>query len=190
MVHCHPDVILERYSIRDPASPRMVGIPFACKERLERHGFNAVVSGTAVNRRLNLTGPIPRRTEYEDVGGPFFLDAGGTRPDPIHDDLALWFETAEGLVVVLGCAHAGIVNTVDCCRRQSGVERVHALIGGFHLVNADENRLTKTIAALRTMDPDLLAACHCTGARAVERLKTAFPETFIECHGGSVFRCR
>lgn len=184
----HPDVMLDRFSIKEPAKPKNVGIPEISRNRLKQNGLSEVTEATVLHDVLHLTGPIPRCTEYEDVGGPFFLDAEGAQPDPIRDDLALWWVGSEGLVIVLGCAHAGIINTVRHCRRLSGIDRVHALIGGFHLVNADEHRLEKTIAALKDIGPQILASCHCTGRAAVEQLRSAFPQAFTECHAGSVFQ--
>jgi len=186
-VYAHPDATLERYSIKDPAAPKLVGIPAESLQRLQQNGFTAVEGPTQVNETLWLTGKVSRETGYEDVGGPFYLDAKGTQPDPITDDQALWFLADKGLVVILGCAHAGIINTIQLCRKQSGIQHIHALIGGFHLVNADEHRLTHTIRKLKDVAPDTLAACHCTGTAAVERMKAVFPDTFFECGAGSVF---
>jgi 7,8-dihydropterin-6-yl-methyl-4-(beta-D-ribofuranosyl)aminobenzene 5'-phosphate synthase len=115
-------------------------------------------------------------TACEDTGGPFFLDTGAHRPDPIDDDLALWIDTPTGLVVCVGCAHAGLVNTLVQVQRLTGGRRVRAVIGGFHLVNADQERLDRTIEALRTLAPDEIMPCHCTGEAAIRTLVAAFGE--------------
>lgn len=120
---------------------------------------------------IGITGPIPRECPFEDTGGPFFLDEDGRQTDSIEDDQALWFDTTEGLVVVVGCCHAGIINTVDHVRRITGKERVRGIVGGLHLVNASGDRLEKTLVELRGLDLEFLIPCHCTGRPAIEKLR-------------------
>ena len=138
--------------------------------------------------RIGLTGPIPRVTGFEDTGGPFFLDPEGESPDPIEDDLALWIRTDDGLVVCAGCSHAGIVNTLDYVRGLAGGARVRAVIGGLHLLEASSQRMDRTIAALRLLEPDFLVPCHCTGEKAVAALKEAFGERVSPGAAGMTFR--
>jgi 7,8-dihydropterin-6-yl-methyl-4-(beta-D-ribofuranosyl)aminobenzene 5'-phosphate synthase len=123
-----------------------------------------------------VTGVISRLTDYEDTGGPFFLDAAGEHPDPIEDDLALWIRTEEGLVVVVGCSHAGLVNTLKTAVRLAGTSRIRAVIGGFHLLEASFSRTAQTVRALRALSPETILPCHCTGVRALETLRRAFGE--------------
>lgn len=96
-----------------------------------------------------LTGHIPRKTDFEDTGGPFYLDPHGKHPDLIADDLALWIRTDQGLVICLGCCHAGLVNTIHHIRSISGTEIIRAIIGGFHLLHADSRRIEGTTEVLR-----------------------------------------
>jgi 7,8-dihydropterin-6-yl-methyl-4-(beta-D-ribofuranosyl)aminobenzene 5'-phosphate synthase len=121
------------------------------------------------------TGEVPRETSFEDTGGKFFLDGAGTQPDPLVDDQALFFDTAEGLVVVLGCAHAGVVNTLRHVRRLTGNRPIHTVVGGLHLLAAGPERMEATVAALREVDVGRLALAHCTGFAAVARLCMEFP---------------
>jgi 7,8-dihydropterin-6-yl-methyl-4-(beta-D-ribofuranosyl)aminobenzene 5'-phosphate synthase len=176
-VYFHPAVTRSRFSIRD-GKAKPIGMPVASRLAL------ASVPGSRLFRveeplapwnGVGLSGPIPRCTDFEDVGGPFFLDAGGSEPDPVSDDLAAWIRTAEGLVVILGCCHAGLVNTVTHCREQSGENRIAAIIGGMHLGEAGPERLARTVAALAALRPALLVPCHCTGENAVAALQDAFP---------------
>jgi 7,8-dihydropterin-6-yl-methyl-4-(beta-D-ribofuranosyl)aminobenzene 5'-phosphate synthase len=109
-------------------------------------------------------------------------------PDPLEDDLALWLRTPRGLVVILGCGHAGLINTLTCARRLSGGERLHAVLGGFHLGGASESRLLRTAAALRTLEPDLVVPCHCTGAQAIARFREALGERVVPGAAGMRFR--
>lgn len=132
-----------------------------------------ITASLRIGASIGLSGPIPRHTNYEDTGGPFFLDREGTRPDPIEDDLALWIETESGLIVCAGCSHAGIVNTLDYIRSLNRGTRIRALIGGFHLKDASESRIEKTAEVLAGLHPDHVVPCHCTGNRAVAVLRSA-----------------
>jgi 7,8-dihydropterin-6-yl-methyl-4-(beta-D-ribofuranosyl)aminobenzene 5'-phosphate synthase len=148
----------------------------AALDRLPEERLHWVQQSMQLAGTVGLSGPIPRLTACEDTGGPFFLDTGAHRPDPIDDDLALWIDTPTGLVVCVGCAHAGLVNTLVQVQRLTGGRRVRAVIGGFHLVNADQERLDRTIEALRTLAPDEIMPCHCTGEAAIRTLVAAFGE--------------
>ena len=124
-----------------------------------------------LRRGIGISGPIPRITAFEDTGGPFFLDERKIQPDLINDDLSLCFETTEGLVILTGCCHSGPINTVSHIRKISGIERVHGIIGGLHLLNAGEERLQATQQFLADCRPDFLIPCHCTGAHVAEQLQ-------------------
>ena len=136
---------------------------------------------------IGLTGPVPRTTSYEDVGGPFFLDKAGDTPDPIIDDQSLWIATPAGLIVCTGCCHAGLINTLQYIQNISGISRVRAIIGGFHLVNADSTRLHRTVEALHRIGPERLIPCHCTGSGAIDVLQAAFGDIVTPCRSGDVF---
>lgn len=129
------------------------------------------------------TGEVPRQTDYEDTGGQFYCGDQGCREDTIPDDLSLFFRTEAGLVVVLGCAHAGLINILEHCMRLTG-ERIHAVAGGMHLLHASEERMASTIGALRVIAPRWLAPNHCTGDAAVAQLYAAFPGQVLELHAG------
>lgn len=139
---------------------------------------------TAVAPGVFVTGEIPRHTAYEDTGGQFFLDPACSRPDPIPDDQAVYFDTAPGIVVLLGCAHAGVINTLDYVRQFSG-RPIHAVIGGMHLVHATPARLSHTIAELKRIAPAIIAPAHCTGRLATAALQNTFPLQFADCSAGA-----
>jgi 7,8-dihydropterin-6-yl-methyl-4-(beta-D-ribofuranosyl)aminobenzene 5'-phosphate synthase len=130
------------------------------------------------------TGQVPRLHEIEDTGGPFFLDEAASLPDPILDDLALYLPGPDGLTVLLGCAHAGAINTLEFILLQIGGAPIRALVGGLHLAAAGEERVAWTVDALRRLRVARMGFCHCTGWRAVRRLQSAFPqESFEACAG-------
>jgi 7,8-dihydropterin-6-yl-methyl-4-(beta-D-ribofuranosyl)aminobenzene 5'-phosphate synthase len=188
-IYAHPAVTSPRYSIRR-GSAKSIGMPQAGRSALEAVDANIhwVAQPLELVAGVSLTGPIPRITDYEDTGGPFFVDSAGARRDPISDDLALLVRTDRGLVVVVGCSHAGVVNTLRHAVGVSGGPRLHAVLGGFHLIEAGETRLSRTMLALGDLGPDLIVPCHCTGEAAVERLRQTFGERVVPGSAGSMFR--
>lgn len=175
-LHCHPAVIKPRYSIRNGVA-KAIGMPEPARKAIDRLPAQQRVFETRPvlwSADVGLTGPIPRRTTFETTGGPFFLDRQGSQPDAIEDDQALWVRVHEGIVVVTGCCHSGLINTLTRVRELAGDDPILALIGGFHLLNADEERLGQTIDTLREFQPGQLILCHCTGDGAVSALVGEF----------------
>ncbi len=189
-VYGHPGIVAPRWAVRD-GETRAIGIPapsLAAVEGLAPARRTWVSAPLPLGPRMGLTGPIARCTDFEDPGGPFFLDPAGRHPDPISDDLALWIDTRHGVVVCVGCCHAGLVNTLAQVRRINGQKPIHALIGGFHLVAAGRLRLDRTIATLRGLQPALVVPCHCTGEPAMAALQAAMPEQVRFGAAGTVYR--
>jgi 7,8-dihydropterin-6-yl-methyl-4-(beta-D-ribofuranosyl)aminobenzene 5'-phosphate synthase len=135
------------------------------------------------------TGPIERQLPFEKPGSPgnldpglFHLIDGRLVPDTVPDDQAVCVNVAGlGLVVLTGCSHAGVINTVAAAKRITGVDKVHAVMGGFHLgfPGTPESKTDQTIAAMRDIDPVLVAPMHCTGFKAASRFSTEMPDRFL-----------
>ena len=177
-VYAHPAALNTRYSVR-PEKVKFIGMPAASRQTLEKLPQNRrhwSESPLFLTERVGITGFIPRVNDYEDAGGPFYFDSAGEFADPVHDDQALWINSSQGLIICAGCAHAGIINTINYIREISGCNRIHAVIGGLHLVNASQLRIDKTIEALRVINPHLIVPCHCTGAAATEQILTSFQD--------------
>jgi len=181
----HP-AATEKKFIRSPkGKPRRISTGF-----LESGDFgksrlvHRVTEPSEVVPGVWVTGGIPRRSGFEDVGGPFFLDEKLTVPDPIADDMALYLPGADGLSVIFGCAHAGCVNTLDHIIRQAGNTAVRTLIGGLHLAAASPERMDRTVEFLLSLMPQRLGFCHCTGAAAIHRIWSEFPDACVEIHSG------
>ncbi|HOW96469.1 MAG TPA: MBL fold metallo-hydrolase [Kiritimatiellia bacterium] len=181
-----PEAGKERYSLRDGV--RAIGMPAPARAALAAAGGRVTWSAQPVEVAPNVwtTGEIPRATDYEDVGGPFFLDAGGKTPDRLPDDQALWTECARGLVVVLGCAHSGVVNTLEYIAKLTGTRQFHAVLGGMHLAAASQERLAATAAALTRYDVAVLGPGHCTGDAAAAYLAEHTACRLWPCHAGKV----
>jgi 7,8-dihydropterin-6-yl-methyl-4-(beta-D-ribofuranosyl)aminobenzene 5'-phosphate synthase len=184
-IFLHPAAMRPKFSGSHNGPARDIGMSEAGKQTLA-NAEKKVVPTTAcleVVEGLFVTGEIPRQTDFEDVGGKFCLDAGCQQPDSLVDDQALFFETPDGVVVLLGCAHAGVVNTLRHIERLTNGKRFHAVIGGMHLLHAAPARLHATIEALRRWNVSKLVPMHCTGLAAMMRLWAEFPN---RCGSGGV----
>ena len=127
-------------------------------------------------------GEIARHNEFEKgMPNAFFEEEGREKWDPISDDTALVANVkGKGLVVLSGCAHSGIVNTVNYAREVTGVEKVHVIMGGFHLAGpAFADILEPTTQALKALEPDYIIPTHCTGREAIMHIEEKVPEAFI-----------
>ena len=181
------DATISRFSCRpDEQPPRQIGMAEAVRQALGQLPAERriVLEGPRYLRPgIGITGPVPRHSDFEDTGGPFYLTPEKSHPDPITDDLSLWFETADGLTILTGCCHSGLVNTVRQAQRVSGISRIHGIIGGLHLLNARQVRLDATLSFLHECTPDFLLPCHCTGAHVIEKLRSEFGETTVKSAG-------
>jgi len=184
-VYAHPDVRRESFSGATRETLRPVGMPAASRQALDNSAtFKDTQDVTKLAPGLFVSGEIPRVSEFEDTGGHFWHDAECRRPDMIADDQALLADTPEGVVVVLGCAHAGLVNTLLHVGRILPERPIRAVVGGLHLGRADAIRLTRTIDALRAWPETLFVPQHCTGFAAATALWNAFPGRVMVCPTG------
>lgn len=185
-LHLHPRACEAKFSGAGGAA-RCISSAFVETQEF-RSGDRAIIASAEPREIVPgvwCTGEISRSNDFEDTGGPFFLDRELRRPDPLLDDQALFFPTTDGLVVVLGCAHAGLINTLAHIRRVSGVSRVHAVLGGMHLERATARRMDQTVAALCELGVQRLGGGHCTGGAALRRFWSEFPERCVELHAGA-----
>lgn len=174
---------------RDP-----VELPTTSRGALEGAGFEIVEErqpSFLLEGSLLVTGEVDRTTEFEQ-GFPIHQAnrEGRWQPDPlILDDQALVARVrGRGLVVLTGCGHSGIVNIVRYARRLTGEDRVHAVIGGFHLGGPlFEKVIAPTCDALAAFEPDHLVPCHCTGWRAIHAIAARFPTAFLQNAVGTRF---
>jgi 7,8-dihydropterin-6-yl-methyl-4-(beta-D-ribofuranosyl)aminobenzene 5'-phosphate synthase len=113
---------------------------------------------------------------------------GEERPDTLPDDQSLYLVTDLGLVVILGCAHRGMINIVEHAREVTGVETVYLVLGGTHLVGADDRQIEQTIAAIRRLDIRHLGVSHCTGPEASVHLAGALGDRFFFNRAGTQLR--
>lgn len=173
-VYCHPDVLSPRYSIKPGEPVRDIAVPRAEREALlsiPDHLMHWISGPVNILATVGVTGTIDRQHLLEDTGGPFFLDQTSQTPDPIMDDMSIWIQTVRGLIIITGCCHAGLINTVCHIHRVTGVDRVRGIVGGLHLLNASCERLKATCHTLFEWNPEFVIPCHCTGEEAVSLLQ-------------------
>jgi 7,8-dihydropterin-6-yl-methyl-4-(beta-D-ribofuranosyl)aminobenzene 5'-phosphate synthase len=138
---------------------------------------------------LVTTGEVRRQTDFEEVGIALFTLADGqVVQDTMKDDISVLGQVRDkGLVIVTGCSHAGIVNIVKHSVAMTGENRIAAILGGFHLLAASEERIGKAVAALSQFDTGMISAGHCTGFKAQMALYQTFKERFKPLQTGMVF---
>ena len=187
-VYAHRHVLSPKFVCTRPGHSRAIGMPDQVKQTFSEHvNISWVEEPTEIAEGVYLTGPIPRDNDFEDTGGSFFKDADCKKPDDMLDDQAAFLETGHGLVVLLGCGHAGIINTLNYIRCLIGETKIYAVIGGLHLLNASQYRLQQTVSALRSFSIPSLIPCHCTGSHASKYLQETLGKQVVPGHSGWVF---
>ena len=184
----HPDVWQAKYSKRKNEEGKYIGIPFHQSE-LESLGARFVYSRDSfkISENILTTGEIPMVTEYETIDAALMIKENDMmKPDPLMDDRAVIIKTAQGLVIVLGCAHRGMINTIYHAQEITGIKDIYAVIGGSHLIGSSEERLWQTIAALKEINVQKLGLCHCTDLPVISVLAQEFGEKFLFNKAGSV----
>ncbi|MFX1402821.1 MAG: MBL fold metallo-hydrolase [Promethearchaeota archaeon] len=138
-----------------------------------------------------VTGEIPRNTDFEKgFLKQRFLSNGKWKPDPwVRDERSIVINVKrKGLVVISGCAHAGIINTIHLAQQITEVGEVHAVIGGFHLAGRDcEPRINQTVKMLRKLNPKIVVPMHCTGWRGKYAILKAMPQAFVWNSVGNLY---
>ena len=174
-VFLHPAALGVKFSTRGGGAPRDIGIPQVDREALsERAKLRWTVGPTRIGEHLTLTGPIPRVVAFEDAEGDFFKDANACTADPLVDDQAAFVETEKGIIVFLGCAHAGVVNTLRYVADITGGRPIHAVVGGMHLASASRPQVEAAIQSIVEMGVSRVVPAHCTGLVAAALLQERF----------------
>jgi 7,8-dihydropterin-6-yl-methyl-4-(beta-D-ribofuranosyl)aminobenzene 5'-phosphate synthase len=185
-VICHPDIWAPKYARVDDRE-FYVGIPFQRLE-LESLGarFNLTREPVRLGHSIMTTGEVPMNTAFEKIDPDVFVMKDGTlQQDPLADDLALIIQTEVGMIVILGCAHRGIINTLQRAQELTGNKTVYAAIGGAHLFRASEYQIERTIAALKGMGIKKLGLSHCTGMPAAIRISQEITDAVFLNNAGT-----
>ena len=187
-VYVHPAAFEPKYIRNSDGTAREIGMRFLDENKVREKSDELIWTKepTEICPGLFVTGEIPRVTDFEDTGGAFFLDEQCQQPDPLIDDQAMFFDSPRGTVVLLGCAHSGVINTLQYIRRLTDNRPFHTIMGGMHLLSASEKRMDKTVSELRQLGVQRLLPAHCTGFAAILRLSNEFPGRCAPCSVGTV----
>ncbi len=180
----HPAAYRERWRRKDDGT--LVG-PFQPTPRKEWEAAGAkIITSSKPYKLLEgcwTTGYVPRNS-FETAGRPkqwLYREESEFLPDDVDEDQAIIINVKDkGLVILSGCAHSGIVNTIEQAKSFTGIDKVYAIIGGFHLARAKEEEITKTIEYIKSEHPSLVAPSHCSGFQAISRFAQEMPDEFIE----------
>ena len=187
-VYAHPEIFVERFW----GEQRLfIGIPFR-RSYLESSGaeFRFSRDLVEVGPGVYLSGEIPRRNTFE-VGDTemvaVYADGREKQPDPLKDDYSLIVKTAKGLVVVLGCAHAGMVNILDYVREKFPGEKIFSVFGGTHMGFSDDKQFDETLKVIDNYEIDKLGVSHCTGLAKSAKIYARMSERFFfACVGATL----
>jgi 7,8-dihydropterin-6-yl-methyl-4-(beta-D-ribofuranosyl)aminobenzene 5'-phosphate synthase len=190
-VHAHLHVFLDRIAVlkeEDREIKRFIGILYK-KRYLESLGANFVFNTdfTEVEKGLFLTGEVPRQTNFEKPDPRLFSEMDGAMTNDLFlDDQSLILDTDKGIVLILGCAHSGMINIINHVINKMGKDKFHAILGGTHLDFLTPEQLEESIKSLKRMEIGKIGVSHCTGMKAAFRLQQEFGDRFFYGWVGSV----
>jgi 7,8-dihydropterin-6-yl-methyl-4-(beta-D-ribofuranosyl)aminobenzene 5'-phosphate synthase len=185
------ETFARRFAIR-PSDKEPQDIGTLDRDEVEKLGVVEIIEVSEPREIIPggyLTGRVPRVTEYE-MGNPNLLVKRGEHleQDLFEGELAMVFAVkGRGLVILSGCAHIGIVNIVKQALNMTGISKIHTIIGGFHLVNAQSSLVDRYIEDIRGFAPDYIVPTHCTGFETVTRFAREMPEQFILNTAGTTY---
>jgi 7,8-dihydropterin-6-yl-methyl-4-(beta-D-ribofuranosyl)aminobenzene 5'-phosphate synthase len=180
-VVAHPHVFQDKFVYIKDMVTHPCGMPFS-REDLEGLGarFNLSARPVQLNSFTMTTGEVQVSTGHEKIDSTLHIKEGESfQPDELADDLGIIIKTEKGLVLLLGCAHRGIINTINHARKVTGIDKVYAVIGGTHLISAGPEQLDATVAALKEMKIKKLGTSHCTGLIPASILAHEFKGSFF-----------
>ena len=183
-VYMHPAAVEPKFS------RRVGGVKYngMCESAIEAiRGREVILSEgpTEICEGVVVTGRVPRVNDFEGVGGAFFRDEMCIERDLIDDDQTLFVEMERGVVIVFGCCHSGVVNTLNYISNLTGRDDFYAAMGGMHLLHSSDERIEKSMLAFKKYGLEKVFPAHCTGEKAVAKFKETFKERCLECSAGS-----
>jgi len=187
-IYLHPAATEPKFS-KKFSGAKLIGMSDSAKKAIQGRDVIWTATPAQLFPGIKVTGQVAHINNFEDVGGAFFLDENCQKSDKLLDDQSLFIESAKGLIVVFGCAHSGVVNTLDYIRKSTGQNKIYAVIGGMHLANASQIRIANTIDAFKKYEIQKIVPLHCTGQSAVENFKNAFGDKCLSLGTGKQICC-
>lgn len=188
-IFAHPDIFRPSFVLK----PEFMNYGMVCensKESIERLGGYFILCKSPIEPfpGVLITGEVERTIDFEESGGVSCFtidDKGYLVPDKLQDDFSLVINVGEkGLVIITGCGHAGVVNIIKHSIRHSGVDKLEGIVGGFHLLEAEEERVDKTVDIIKEFSPSWIAPTHCTGLIPTSKFALAFENKFRQINAG------
>ncbi len=187
------EAFAHRYTVR-PGAAEPSDLGQLKREDIEAAGVKIVEvkAPTEIVPGAYFTGNIERVTAYEKVAATFTIKRGDKiEHDTFPGEQGLFIKVkGKGLVVLSGCAHAGIVNTVKQAQKAAGTDKIHAIMGGFHLINAKPEIIQSTVADIKAMKPDMIVPAHCTGFETIVAFSKEMPNEFVLNTAGTQYTFR
>jgi len=183
----HPDIFAPKHFYIKDFVEKHIGIPFP-REELEALGarFNLSKAPVKLSENMLTTGEVEITVDFEKIDKDLHVKEGGAQVrDKLADDLGIIIKTDQGLVILLGCGHRGIVNTLLHAQKVTGIKEIYAVIGGTHLIGADKDQLQSTIDAVKRFNIKKLGASHCTGLKSAAILAHEFEGVFFFNNAGT-----
>ena len=184
-IYANPDFGVDRFKIRKGSVPKPIGLN---KDKLPwpLPRFVGVSGSLELTHGLTFISKIERRHGLYQSVDDFFFDAEKHQPDFVEDDACLVLLSNPGPVVILGCCHSGLANTLYQVKDILGLNRVFSIIGGMHLIDASESSLHQTVQVLTEFSVEYIYPCHCTGKKSIDFLKEQLPGKVFDIGTGSV----
>ncbi len=187
-VVCHPILFNKKYRLINGERVD-IGVPWE-RTDLENLGMECIEKTRPMELLPDVwtSGEIPRLTDYEKIDESYqerILES--YIKDELHDDMALILKTEKGLVVLLGCAHSGPINTVKHAMRIMGTDKLYAVMGGMHLHRAPDKKIEKVVHNLVQLQPEYVIPLHCSGFRTINHLFNHFKEHVLLFNVGDSF---
>ncbi len=185
-VFAHPDIFDEKYVKRDEEYIS-IGVPVSEHELRNSFKFHFKKKGEEIIEGVRTTGQIPRTTEFESIPKRYYIKKNDEYiSDDILDDQSLILHTQKGIIVILGCTHSGLINTLFQVKKITGKNEFWGLLGGTHLWAADEEKLQKTKQALMEFNLQAIGLSHCSGENAFLYFSKTFGDKVFLNSAGSV----
>jgi 7,8-dihydropterin-6-yl-methyl-4-(beta-D-ribofuranosyl)aminobenzene 5'-phosphate synthase len=187
-VIAHPKIFNPKFKMKP--SLKFIGASFKLHDVETAGGIPLLAtSPVKIAEGIIATGEVERKLAFEKAEGFWTVENGKFVEDVMPDDQALIISIEDkGLVVVAGCAHSGIINTIKYAQKITETSRVYAVLGGFHLRDADNNRIQATVNGFTKLDPKFIGPCHCTGSKAVNQLLEAFRDRCCPLRVGNIVK--
>lgn len=186
---CHPALTNKKFKVF-PETRLDIGIPWEESEMVKAGAkFNFKSHKHEVLKDIFISGEIPRHSKYEDIDEAYQLQAKESFiHDEIHDDMFLAINTEKGLVILLGCGHAGPINSIKHAMRIMNTDKVYAVIGGMHLLHSKADKIKQIVHNLEILNPEFIVPLHCTGFQAINLMFSRFKDRVVLLNVGDVFK--